>query len=793
MKILFFLFYLFTSFHFKAYAREEMSFAFSTNKRIHILSDKAYRRSTDEMFEAVGNVVITQDTKALYGEKASMSTITGDINIFGNVRYITPGVTMYGTSLFHNLKNDKLIIKNARILSDNFVVLGQELSKVGENEFYGKDAEYTTCRDCPESWSILGKEVNITIGEYVKIKHAYLKVKGVVVLYVPYIIFPIKKKRETGLLFPDISTSSTDGVRLEVPWFWAMSRSSDLTLTPSILSKRGYGNILQYRKMIGHRKWLEINSLQVMDNIYLPNKFSMTDSGKYTFRHFSQYEHRYDLGNVFRHHLYINEVSDLDTIHDLYYYAENKIRGSEIGMESFIDLRFPLMNIGIESYYNKNQLVDESDKFDTSYVQILPKIFFNVIPFNILETDLLFLKNIKFGIDSDVTVFKQSEVKENLYIRNAQRLNWQPYINWSLGNIGPVKAHTKIKWDNQNYNFPNERDNRFSKTGIIYESEFSIELEKIFGVSYMELVPTSKIIPDKKNQGAKVEIKKQYPDLVGDIPSLNTQQQDSYRNIVWNSYRHSQEFKLKHFYLSDQKITGNDKFKNQIRKSEGRFDYLDSIREKEYEVENSSFKQDLPLNNTLEFQWNNSLIKKQPISIDPNIDKRFINQNFSYSKISYFNISQGYDLNLQSGSFVDRLTRLKIATSLSLFDSAIGLTEYYFYKQKAHLLSLNISRSFTNSKLVVSYAHDSTLDVASNYISVTGESSPVDLFTLKFFYNYDIGLRSNTENKVSVLYKPYNKCWQLKITRSHDQQEEEQYSFNFVFNFNDNNFESFTN
>ena len=41
---------------------------------INVLSDKGYRRMRDNSFEAVGNVIITHEDQAIYGEKASIFT-----------------------------------------------------------------------------------------------------------------------------------------------------------------------------------------------------------------------------------------------------------------------------------------------------------------------------------------------------------------------------------------------------------------------------------------------------------------------------------------------------------------------------------------------------------------------------------------------------------------------------------------------------------------------------------------------------------------------------------------------
>lgn len=112
----------------KGEARED--FEFSLGDKVRVLSDKAFRKTKENKFEAVGNVIITHAENAIYGEKASMSFNTGETQVIGNVRYVGPNITLHGTELNYNFKDKKMSVRNARILSDNYVVLGKELSLI---------------------------------------------------------------------------------------------------------------------------------------------------------------------------------------------------------------------------------------------------------------------------------------------------------------------------------------------------------------------------------------------------------------------------------------------------------------------------------------------------------------------------------------------------------------------------------------------------------------------------------------------------------------------------------------
>ena len=229
-----------------AFSRE--TFEFNLGQKINILSDKAFRKSRENEFEAVGNVVITHLKNSIYGEKATINFTTGETEVMGNVRYISPEMTLYGTKLRYNFLTKEIDIDNARILSDNYIVTGKKIIQTSSEIIYAEEAEYTTCKDCPESWSIFGKKITIELGQYVRIQNAFIKVKGVTALYFPYLIFPIKQKRESGLLFPTLGFSSKDGVQYRQPFFYVIDDYKDLTLTPSTFGVRGLGGEFQYRQ-----------------------------------------------------------------------------------------------------------------------------------------------------------------------------------------------------------------------------------------------------------------------------------------------------------------------------------------------------------------------------------------------------------------------------------------------------------------------------------------------------------------------------------------------------------------
>jgi LPS-assembly protein len=754
---------------------------------VQVLSDKAYRKSRDNIFEAVGNVIVTQGTNSIYGEKATLSFATGETEVLGNVRYVGPSMTMYGSKLIYNFNNQKLDVSNARILSDNYVVLGRKLSRLGPNEIYGKDAEYTTCRDCPESWSVFGKEVRITIGEYVRIKHAYIKVKGVVVMYIPYMILPIKKARETGVLFPSFGLNLQEGARFQLPFFWAMSDQMDSTITPSIFGNRGIGSEIEFRHTPTDSLWYQVDGLYANDGIYLPGKDNRDKSGDRKFRHLSQWEHHYSNNDDFNHHLIYNQTRDLDLSRDFQFYTDDKILSPDTGLETFFEFRKDFFTLGVEGGYRTNHLFNQAFEFDDRYVQVLPKLSLNLTPIRLFQSQIPGLNKVSLGINADYTIFKQNKIQELSFIRNAKRINTTPYIEWQLGQLGPVFVQTKAVFDYQYYTFPTlSSQNWFRKNVLINESEMSLEFDKIFGLAYEEKIASDRV---QKPKEVNSLIEK---NIIGSLPSLNDEGEQDYK-VLRNSYRHRQQMKLKHYFLSEQSSAGSQRFRNQIADDNGQFDPIDALRSDEFLLNNETSKTTLPLNNTIELQWNNSFIRKRASNKDLLIDGTSLRDNFSYDKVSYFNVSQGYDLYRKTDalgrdlSFKEKLTRLFVDTGFSFGDYFLNFQEYYYYSTQENILRTSFGMNFERGNIVTSLRYNSFRVPVDKFFNTTGSLQLTDLISVQGSWEYDLESKRTNRSTYGVTYSPVNNCWMLQLGFLKTIAEK-RFSFNFLINFNDNTF-----
>ncbi len=91
------------------------------------------------------------------------------------------------------------------------------------------------------------------------IKGGYFYVLDVPVFYLPYAFFPLQTDRETGFLFPTFGHSTKEGFRYLQPFFWAISKSTDATVTFNLESRARVGAIGEFRTMFSQDSDFRIN------------------------------------------------------------------------------------------------------------------------------------------------------------------------------------------------------------------------------------------------------------------------------------------------------------------------------------------------------------------------------------------------------------------------------------------------------------------------------------------------------------------------------------------------------
>lgn len=107
------------------------------------------------------------------------------------------------------------------------------------------NASLTTCRRLPgpswmPDWILRANTIRMDSEEDVgTAQGALLSFKGVPLLPIPYLSFPLSDQRKSGFMPPTPGLDSVNGIELAVPYYWNIAPNRDATFTPTVMSKRG--------------------------------------------------------------------------------------------------------------------------------------------------------------------------------------------------------------------------------------------------------------------------------------------------------------------------------------------------------------------------------------------------------------------------------------------------------------------------------------------------------------------------------------------------------------------------
>lgn len=196
---------------------------------------------------------------------------------------------------------------------------GKTIEKTGFNTYHIKDGWVITCKlkdnETPP-WSFASTDTTITEGGYAVLKNATFRIKNVPVLYSPWMIVPAKNKRQTGLMFPELSSSDRNGFGLNLPLFVNVSDSSDLTLFPEYYTDRGVMPGMEFRYVLGEAQKGTFMGSFLQDKLTDPSEIDYYQETGYTHTNEDRYWLRskidHDLDNDWYSRIDLDIVSDRD-------------------------------------------------------------------------------------------------------------------------------------------------------------------------------------------------------------------------------------------------------------------------------------------------------------------------------------------------------------------------------------------------------------------------------------------------------------------------------------------------
>ncbi|GAB4231221.1 MAG: hypothetical protein OHK0028_06040 [Deltaproteobacteria bacterium] len=230
--------------------REFPKGGFRFDAPVHITADSLSFDEETGVAVAEGNVELALGNRSMRADRIRYDSQTGEADLSGKVRYKDADEEFSFDRITINLDTERGVLYNGtiRIRSSNYLIASRKIEKTGKSTFAIEKGVLTTCPCDPEpDWKFEVRRSRVTLDEYAYGKDITFRIRGVPVLWLPWGAFPVKLTRQSGFLLPNFSSNRSRGYTLQVPWYWAINRWSDATISIDAMSRRGYRPEAEYR------------------------------------------------------------------------------------------------------------------------------------------------------------------------------------------------------------------------------------------------------------------------------------------------------------------------------------------------------------------------------------------------------------------------------------------------------------------------------------------------------------------------------------------------------------------
>lgn len=216
---------------------------------IRIKADGVVYNKNNDTYVFSGNVEITRKKFKLRADRVIYYYLTDFAKASGNVTVNSSGTVTKAKKLnvYLNSKTGTIYDSHIHYIGKSIRVYGKKIYHRGKGFYQVEDGYLTSCKRNPPSWKLYSSFSNIYEGSYAYSYNSIFYIHDFPIIYLPFMITPIKTKRSSGLLLPTMGFSALTGYQAGEGYYFDMGRSQDLTYYLNYYSYLGYGNSLKYR------------------------------------------------------------------------------------------------------------------------------------------------------------------------------------------------------------------------------------------------------------------------------------------------------------------------------------------------------------------------------------------------------------------------------------------------------------------------------------------------------------------------------------------------------------------
>ncbi len=214
-----------------------------------VRADRLIYEDAGQIVRASGHAQVRQGDVEMRADEIVYDRTSGRIQAAGHVTASDPESRLSGSRLAYDSRTRTGVLEDGVLFlsSRHFWIRAGRIEKTGETTFLADDVRVTACEGEVPDWQIGGARLSLELGGYGRLTHAAFWARRFPLLYAPFLWFPVKEKRQTGLLPPDIGYSTRNGVEYLQPLFMTLGPSADATVYLHAMTKRGVKTGGEYR------------------------------------------------------------------------------------------------------------------------------------------------------------------------------------------------------------------------------------------------------------------------------------------------------------------------------------------------------------------------------------------------------------------------------------------------------------------------------------------------------------------------------------------------------------------
>jgi LPS-assembly protein len=235
-----------------------------------------------DLYTLDGDVEITFQSYVLRAGHGTYNAASGEVEATAGVvfdggphdAHITAAHATYNvkseTGIFYEVAGTfGAVVRGKSVVlttSNPFVIAGREVRKVDRNRYIVLHGSITSCAEQTPTWTFNAEKIDLVAGEDAKLYHSTFRLLKLPIFYFPYTQAPASAMaRTSGFLLPVVGQSSVKGFIFGESAYWAINRSTDITVGAEYFSSRGWSQTVQLRMKPAENTSLEVHYFGVLD------------------------------------------------------------------------------------------------------------------------------------------------------------------------------------------------------------------------------------------------------------------------------------------------------------------------------------------------------------------------------------------------------------------------------------------------------------------------------------------------------------------------------------------------